>query len=90
MEMSILGLQTAPEESQQVVDPFRRTLSASRMIALIALALCVFGISAICLLQTVPGPYNGLDYMVIGTVSVMAGLLAIFVVLMAGRRSVFR
>ena len=46
------------------------------------LAACVFTVSAALLLQVVPGPHLALDYMVVGTVSVMVALLVVFIVLM--------
>jgi hypothetical protein len=52
----------------------------ARLLVLPALFLCVFGILVIVLMQLVPGPLKELDYMVIGTVSVMVGLLVVFFV----------
>jgi hypothetical protein len=51
---------------------------SARLLALPALFLCVFGVSATILTRVVPGPLKELDYMVIGTVAVMMGLLAVF------------
>ena len=51
---------------------------SARLLALPALFLCVFGVSAMILTRVVPGPLKELDYMVIGTVAVMAGILAVF------------
>lgn len=44
------------------------------------LALCVFGVITALLLRVVPGPHTELDYVVIGTVSIMIALLAVFIV----------
>jgi Na+/melibiose symporter-like transporter len=53
---------------------------SARMFLLPGLFLCVFGILVMVLMQMVPGPLKELDYMVIGTVSVMLGLLVVFFV----------
>jgi hypothetical protein len=42
------------------------------------LFFCVFGIVAMALTKVVPAPLRELDYMIIGSVSVLAGLLAVF------------
>ena len=52
----------------------------ARFFVLPALFLCVFGGLVVLLMQVVPGPLKELDYMVIGTVSVMIGLLVVFFV----------
>ena len=52
----------------------------ARLFLLPGLFLCVFGILVMVLMQLVPGPLKELDYMVIGTVSVMIGLLMVFFV----------
>lgn len=77
MEMLILGLETPAAE-----DCYPRKSNPATALALLGLALSVFGITVLALLRAVPAPYKGLDYMVIGTVSVMAALLAVFLVLM--------
>jgi hypothetical protein len=51
-----------------------------RLFLLPGLFLCVFGVLVMVLMQLVPGPLKELDYMVIGTVSVMIGLLVVFFV----------
>lgn len=53
---------------------------SARLWLLPALALCVFGVMVAVLLRVVPGPHGELDYLVIGTVSVMASLLLVFLV----------
>ncbi|MEP6537538.1 MAG: hypothetical protein ABJF23_19540 [Bryobacteraceae bacterium] len=60
---------------------------SSRLLALPALFLCVFGVSAMILTRVVPGPLKELDYMVIGTVAVMIGLLAVFLVIIRSTKS---
>jgi hypothetical protein len=44
------------------------------------LAMCVFGVMVALLLRVVPGPHKELDYVVIGTVSIMVALLVVFLV----------
>jgi hypothetical protein len=60
---------------------------AGRLFALPALFLCVFGASAMILTRVVPGPLKELDYMVIGTVAVMLGLLAVFAMVIRSTKS---
>jgi len=57
---------------------------SERLWLLPALALCVFGVMVALLLRVVPGPHGELDYVVIGTVSVMVSLLLVFLVWMKG------
>jgi hypothetical protein len=77
MAMTTLGLEETPEKF-----PPKMRLSPGRVWALIILAVCVFGVSSILLLRVVPPPYTGLDYMIVGTLSVMAALLVIFLLLL--------
>lgn len=58
-----------------------------RLLALPALFLCVFGVSVAVLTQVVPGPLKELDYMMIGTVAVMVGLLAVFMLIIQSTKS---
>ena len=60
---------------------------SGRLFALPALFLCVFGVSAAILTRVVPGPLKELDYMVIGTVAVMVGLLAVFAMVIRSAKS---
>jgi hypothetical protein len=60
---------------------------SARLIALPALFVCVFGASAMILMRVVPGPLKELDYMVIGTVSVMIGLLVVFLMVIRSAKS---
>lgn len=57
-----------------------RQTPSERLWPLPALALCVFGVMVALLLRVIPGPHTSLDYVVIGTVSVMVALLLVFVV----------
>ena len=61
--------------------------SAARLYALPAMFFCVFGASAMILMQIVPGPMKALDFMVIGTVSVMLGLLVVFMMVIRSTKS---
>lgn len=59
-----------------------------RLWLLPALALCVFGVMVAILVRVVPGPHNELDFVVMGTVSIMVSLLAVFLMwLKAGMAS---
>jgi hypothetical protein len=60
---------------------------SARLLSLPALFLCVFGVSVMMLTRMVPGPLKELDYMVISTVSVMIGLLAVFLVVIKTAKS---
>jgi hypothetical protein len=44
------------------------------------LFVCVFGIITMVLTKVVPPPLRELDYLIIGSVSVLAAMLAVFVV----------
>ena len=59
-----------------------------RLWVLPVLALCVFAVMVVILLRIVPGPHRELDYVVIGTVSVMVAMLMVFLVSVAQRRVV--
>ena len=59
----------------------------ARLMALPAVFVCVFGASAMILMRVVPGPLKELDYMVIGTVSVMIGLLVVFLMVIRSAKS---
>lgn len=57
---------------------------AARVAVLATAALIVFGVVAAVLLKLVPGPHRATDYLVIGVVSTMAALVAIFITLISG------
>ena len=69
------------------MDEPERNAGSVRLFALPALFLCVFGASAAILTRLVPGPLKELDYMVIGTVAVMMGLLAVFAMVIRSAKS---
>jgi hypothetical protein len=75
--MSFLRLEETPPPPQDP-SPAKKDDVGIRYIAIVSFGACVFGITAIALLKVVPAPFKGLDYMVIGTMSVMAALLAVF------------
>ncbi len=54
--------------------------ASSRPWMLPTLFFCVFGIVAMALTKVVPAPLRELDYMIIGSVSVLVGLLAVFAI----------
>jgi len=74
--MSFLRLEETPPPPQDP-SPAKEDVRI-RYIAIVSFGACVFGITAIALLKVIPAPFKGLDYMVIGTMSVMAALLAVF------------
>jgi hypothetical protein len=75
--------------------PYNRRMDASekppvpfvRLLALPALFVCTFGASTMILMRIVPGPLKELDFMVIGTVSVMIGLLVVFLMVIKSAKS---
>jgi hypothetical protein len=69
------------------MDAPENTSGTGRLLALPALFLCVFGASTMILMRIVPGPLKELDFMVIGTVSVMIGLLAVFFMVMRSAKT---
>lgn len=69
------------------MDEAENNTGSGRLLALPALFLCVFGVSVMVLTRVVPGPLKELDYMVIGTVAVMVGLLAVFVLIIRSTKS---
>jgi hypothetical protein len=69
------------------MDATENNVGSARLFALPALFLCVFGASTMILMRVVPGPLKELDFMVIGTVSVMIGLLAVFLMVIRSARS---
>ena len=71
----------------RTMDEPERHAGSGRLIALPALFFCVFGVSAAILSRVVPGPLKELDYMVIGTVAVMVGLLAVFAMVIRSTKS---
>ena len=69
------------------MDEPENTAGSARLLALPALFLCVFSVVAMILTRVVPRPLKELDYMVIGTVSVMVGLLAVFVMVIRSAKA---
>lgn len=52
-----------------------------RIWILVAAAVCVFAAVAAILLQLMPGPLKSMDYFVVGAVSTLLALLALFIVM---------
>ena len=52
-----------------------------RTLTLVGLALALFGISVITLLKLVPEPRSGIDYLMIGSVSTLLALTALFIII---------
>ena len=80
--MSFLRLNEQPEETKLPEEPAVSGGSGMvlRYATLAGLGLCIFGISVALLLRVVPPPLRELDYFMIGTVSVMAAVLLVFLV----------
>ncbi len=79
--MSFLRLNEEPEERRapdESAQPERGM--GPRYVTLSGLGLCIFGVSVALLLRVVPPPFRPLDYFMIGTVSVMAAVLVVFLV----------
>jgi hypothetical protein len=55
----------------------------TRPLLLVLATLCVFVVVTAILLQLMPGPLKSMDYFVIGTVSTLMSLLALFLVIVS-------
>ena len=53
----------------------------ARIWMLVLAAICVFAAVALILLRLMPGPLRDADYLVIGSVSTLISLLALFIVI---------
>lgn len=79
--MSFLRLNEQPEENRPPDEPVETSKGMDlRYATLAALGLCIFGVTVALLLRIVPPPLRELDYFMIGTVSVMAAVLIVFLV----------
>ena len=58
-----------------------------KLIAVPAAGLGVFVLAALVLMRILPQPHRSLDYLVIGTGSVMVALLVLFLLTLVGRPS---
>ncbi len=56
-----------------------------KQILLVLGGVCVFGVSALVMLQLMPAPLKDSDYLVIGSVATLVSLLVMFLVLIATR-----
>src|SRR5947209_17986051 len=81
MSMSILRVE---DSSEQAPLP---SLSMKRLLLLLFLGLCVFGGCVIGGMRVFPGPYREIDYMMIGTGSVIIALVVILVAIRLNRRN---
>ena len=57
-------------------------ISSSRVAALVLLDLVVFAIVAFVLLQWMPKPLKPVDYLLVGVVATLVGLLAVWLLLL--------
>jgi hypothetical protein len=55
--------------------------NAARALMLLGVAAALYGISTLTLLQLLPGPHNIRDYFIIGCLSTLVSLLALFLIL---------
>lgn len=53
-----------------------------RALALGTAILAIFGVSAIVLLNLIPGPYTTTDYIIVGSLSTLVCLLVVFFILL--------
>jgi len=65
--------------------PQRRLGTPRRLAILAAIAAIVFAIFAMLLSRVLPEPHGRSDYMVIGTLSTLGGLITVFAGLVLGR-----
>ncbi|MEO7653626.1 MAG: hypothetical protein ABIZ80_24470 [Bryobacteraceae bacterium] len=54
-----------------------------RILTLAGISLAFFGVTVIVLIRLVPGPHTSRDYMIIGCVSTLMALFAVFVLLIS-------
>jgi Na+/melibiose symporter-like transporter len=55
--------------------------TAGRALLLVGVALALFGISIIVLIKALPGPHTERDYFIIGCLSTLVSLFAMFLIL---------
>jgi hypothetical protein len=55
-------------------------------VALAAAASLAFAVFAVALMRVLPSPHGRADYLIVGTLSTLAGLITIFAGLVMGRR----
>ncbi len=56
-------------------------MSFVRTLMLAGVGLSLFGVAAFVLIQVVPGPHSQGDYLIIGCVSTLVSLFAVFLIL---------
>jgi hypothetical protein len=57
------------------------TSNGSRALMLVGVAIALFGISIIVLTRVLPGPHTERDYFIIGCLSTLIALFALFLIL---------
>lgn len=75
---------TAPTPKPDERGP--RRLRIPRPAALFAAACVAFLVFAVALIRVLPSPHTRADYMIVGTLATLAGLITIFAGLVMGRR----
>ncbi len=66
--------------------PESRAPRIPRPVALAAAASLAFAVFAVALMRVLPSPHGRADYLIVGTLSTLAGLITIFAGLVMGRR----
>jgi hypothetical protein len=61
-----------------------------RTAALIASACLAFAVFAVALIRVLPSPHSKADYLIVGTLATLAGLITIFAGLVMGRSKIGR
>ncbi len=75
---------TAPTPKPDESAP--RRFRIPRPAALFAAASVAFLVFAVALIRVLPSPHTRADYMIVGTLATLAGLITIFAGLVMGRR----
>ncbi|MGO4884859.1 MAG: hypothetical protein ACLP59_29170 [Bryobacteraceae bacterium] len=75
---------TAPTPKPDGNPPSRSRIP--RPVALISSACLAFAVFAVALMRVLPAPHSRADYLIVGTLATLAGLITIFAGLVLGRR----
>jgi len=76
---------TAPTPKPDENTP-RRRFGVPRPAALAGSAFLAFAVFTIALLRVLPEPHTRSDYLIVGTLATLAGLIVVFAGLVLGRR----
>jgi hypothetical protein len=72
-----------PDAHDDKAAPYRFRIP--RTAALIASASLAFAVFAVALIRVLPSPHSKADYLIVGTLATLAGLITIFAGLVLGR-----